>query len=98
MLVIQTKSILISSSLLLETQQQKASYSLTLTKPNERLDFQTLVAHFEGTGVHLYDITRADRILESLHYAGEKRSLRSNLTLLSMLMTRNKEDKYIQTI
>ena len=44
-----------------------------LDQANGRLDFQTLVSHFEGTGVHSYDITRADRILDSLHYAGEKK-------------------------
>ena len=38
-----------------------------------RQDFQALVEHYEGVGIHSLDITRADRILKSLDYLGEKK-------------------------
>ena len=38
-----------------------------------RRDFQALVEHYEGVGIHSIDIVRADRILKSLDYIGEKK-------------------------
>jgi hypothetical protein len=40
---------------------------------NGRLDFVALKDHYEGVGVHALDITRAESVLSTLHYAGEKK-------------------------
>ena len=44
-----------------------------LDEQNGRKDFLTLVEYFEGVGVHSVDILKAERILESLFYQGEKK-------------------------
>ena len=44
-----------------------------LAANNGRLDFQALVEHFEGSGIHSVDIVREDKILKTLDYLGEKR-------------------------
>jgi hypothetical protein len=38
-----------------------------------RQDFLTLKDHYEGIGVNALDVTRADRLLETLFYSGEKK-------------------------
>jgi len=40
---------------------------------NGRLDFTALYDHYEGVGVHAIDITKADHIIDSLFYAGERK-------------------------
>lgn len=40
---------------------------------NGRLDFIALKDHYEGIGVNAIDVLRADKILDSLFYAGEKK-------------------------
>ena len=44
-----------------------------MAENNGRRDFITLQEHYEGVGVNAIDVTRADRILETLFYSGEKR-------------------------
>ena len=38
-----------------------------------RRDFLALKDHYEGVGVNALDVTRADRVLDTLFYSGEKR-------------------------
>ena len=45
-----------------------------LTDTDGRVDFKLLVAHYEGVGINSVDVLRAERIIETLHYSGEKRS------------------------
>lgn len=40
---------------------------------NGRLAYQALKEHYEGVGVHAREIVRADKVLQSLHYSGEKK-------------------------
>ena len=40
---------------------------------NGREAFESLVAHYEGVGLHSVDIIKADETLQSLFYSGEKR-------------------------
>lgn len=40
---------------------------------NGRLDYISLKNHYEGTGVNAIDIVKADKVLDSLYYAGEKK-------------------------
>jgi hypothetical protein len=42
---------------------------------NGRLDFIALKEHYEGIGVNVLDVTRADRLLETLFYLGEKKPM-----------------------
>ena len=44
-----------------------------LTDTNGRVDFKLLVAHYEGVGINSVDVLRAERIIETLHYSGEKK-------------------------
>jgi hypothetical protein len=44
-----------------------------MAENNGRQDFIALQEHYEGVGVNALDVTRADRILETLFYSGEKR-------------------------
>ena len=40
---------------------------------NGRLDYMSLKNHYEGTGVNAIDIVKADKVLDTLYYAGEKK-------------------------
>ena len=40
---------------------------------NGRLDIQALREHYEGVGANSIDIRKADKILQELHYTGEKK-------------------------
>ena len=40
---------------------------------NGRLDIRALRAHYEGVGANSLDIRKADKILQELHYTGEKK-------------------------
>ena len=40
---------------------------------NGRLTFKALEAHYEGVGLQSIDIIRADEVIDSLFYAGEKK-------------------------
>ena len=44
-----------------------------LAANNGRLDYQSLVEHFKGSGIHSINIVCADKILKTLDYLGEKR-------------------------
>ena len=39
-----------------------------------RLDYRALVEHYEGAGVHSVYVIKAEEILKSLFYAGEKKT------------------------
>ena len=51
----------------------EAKIQAHLDQCNGRIDFIALLEHYEGIGVHSVDILKADKILESLHYSGEKK-------------------------
>ena len=38
-----------------------------------RLDFIALKEHYEGVGIHSLDLVKADKVLDSLFYSGEKK-------------------------
>ena len=38
-----------------------------------RLDFVALKEHYEGVGIHSLDLVKADKVLDSLFYSGEKK-------------------------
>jgi hypothetical protein len=40
---------------------------------NGQLDFIALREHYEGVGLHALDITKAETILNTLFYSGEKK-------------------------
>ena len=44
-----------------------------LADTNGRIDFQLLVAHYKGVGINSIDVLCAERIIETLHYSGEKK-------------------------
>ena len=47
---------------------------MSITTPNDgRLAYKASKDHYEGVGVHARDIVKADKILQSLHYSGEKK-------------------------
>jgi hypothetical protein len=44
-----------------------------LPRPNDGRDtFKRLVEHYEGVGIHAINIRKADEVIKSLFYAGEK--------------------------
>jgi hypothetical protein len=43
-----------------------------MAENNGRQDFIALQEHYEGVGVNALDVTKANRILETLFYSGEK--------------------------
>ena len=56
-----------------ETAEAKIKYFAAQT--DGRIDYQALVDHYEGVGVHAINITKAEATLKGLFYSGEKRPL-----------------------
>ena len=40
---------------------------------NGRLDFKSLVKHYEGVGIHTKSVTEADKTIDTLFYNGERK-------------------------
>jgi hypothetical protein len=63
---------------------------------NGRLDYVALKEHHEGVGVHALDITKAENVLATLYYGGEKKptcggkNLKNKSRQHSLLITREK--------
>ena len=56
-----------------ENETAESKIQSSASNNDGRSDFMKLKEHYEGTGVNALDVTRADRILETLFYSGEKR-------------------------
>ena len=50
---------------------QRPNYKGLFGQHNMRLDFEALKNRYKGTRVMSLDMTKVDRFLENIHYAGE---------------------------
>ena len=51
----------------------KAKIQYYAAQNDGRVDYQALVDHYEGVGVHAIEITKAEATLKGLFYRGEKK-------------------------
>jgi hypothetical protein len=56
-----------------ENDTAESKVQMNANQNNGRIDFLALQEHYEGVGVNALDVTRADRLLETLFYSGEKK-------------------------